>query len=168
MSITPLHRSKPFPAEETGWARISSTPPFIQVAPRRSAAQMRGIRYEDRVHEHLNEAFGLRYVRSPWIQFAVTGRQPRWCQPDGFIIFPELGKIIVVEVKYNHTAKAYEQLFHLYAPVIRRIFGPGWRVACCEIVKWFDPAVVCPEPAVLREYIEHAKVGEFAVHIWKK
>jgi len=63
---------------------------------------------------------------------------PRFCQPDALLIDVYSGRVVIVEVKYQHTTDAWWQLLALYVPVVRRLFGPAWEVACCEIVRWCD------------------------------
>jgi hypothetical protein len=110
--------------------------------------------------------FEWRYVRSPWIKFLSDGRW-RWCQPDGLLFLPEQGRLVVVEVKYQHTADAWWQVRHLYQPVLEHIFPRRlWEYEACEIVKWFDPAIVFPEKLVLA-LDPDMRHKDFKVHIWK-
>lgn len=100
-----------------------------------------------------------------WFTY-FDGEGVRHCQPDGLLLFPEEMVLLIVEVKYSHTPDAFWQLEHLYVPVLRAFMrDSGWRIATCEIVKWFDPSTRFPVRTVLREKLEDVKVGEFAVHI---
>jgi hypothetical protein len=68
-------------------------------------------------------------------------------------------------VKYNHTSDAWAQLKLLYLPVLQAIFPAKlWQFDCCEVVKWYDPAVVYPEPVVLAHDIT-MRHQAFKVHI---
>lgn len=112
--------------------------------------------------------YGERHFRGPWLYFYDNGK-PRWCQPDALLIDVETGKIVVIEVKYQHTPDAWWQLYHLYLPVLRVIFPQSmWSLSVCEVVKWYDPATwfpchvaMTPDPAMVR-------LNEFGVHIWRK
>jgi hypothetical protein len=139
-------------------------PPFIREVKRRGR-RAEGLRYERRVHQE----FLIRYpgyLPSPW--FSYRDRDGlKWCQPDGLIIDAERGTIGIVEVKYQHTEKAYAQLFSLYLPILRVLFGGIYKVACIEVVKWYDCAVLCPVNPILCEHPQLAREGLFNVHIYK-
>ena len=140
-------------------------PPFINGNQIYRGRRALGKSYEKRVHEHLGELYPG-YVPGQWFKFTDGSSRERWCQPDGLIFDLELGGICVVEVKYQHTADAWWQLNELYMPVVRKAF-PGWTVTMCEVVKWFDPAVVCPQRPRLCRMPDLAAVGDFGVFIWK-
>jgi hypothetical protein len=124
--------------------------------------------YENRVQEHLRDLYGQAYIESPWIIFADASRAGRWCQPDGVLIDVRRGRVVVVEAKYQHTARAWFQLFQLYLPVVRQLFpSPSWECVGIEVCKWFDPATPTPEPAIKREFPIDAIANKFCVHIWK-
>jgi len=72
-----------------------------------------------------------------------------------------------VEVKYQHTPNAWVQLVRLYLPVLESAFGPLFRYATCEVVKWYDPAVVFPQRVTMTPDLLNVRPGEFGVHIWK-
>lgn len=116
---------------------------------------MRGVIYERKVQAHLLERFAHLYHPSPWFTFWDSGGTPgresrRWCQPDGLLLDPWLGTIIICEIKYQHTSDAWWQLRRLYLPVVRAAFPATlWSISCLEIVKWYDPATLFPEPTVL-------------------
>jgi len=117
------------------------------------------------VHERLSNQYGLSYIPSQWFSF-FDGERVRYCQPDALLLFERLSLLLIVEVKYSHTPDAFWQLEHLYVPVLRAFMGVShWKIATCEIVKWFDPSTRFPVRPVLRETLEDIKVGEFAVHI---
>lgn len=129
---------------------------------------MQGIRYERKVQEHLSNCYGDLYHPSPWFYFETEGRR-RWCQPDGLLLDPWAGRITICEVKYQHTSDAWWQLQRLYLPVISAAFPPGlWSVACLEIVKWYDPATVFPEPVALVARPDQCPPApRLGVHIWR-
>jgi len=125
------------------------------------------VRYERRVHEHFLELYPDRYLPSPWVRFTnVEDANARWCQPDGLIIDLAAGEIVIVEMKYQHTADAWWQLEKLYKPVLRAMFPAGlWTLRCVEVVKWFDPATAFPVSVRMSE--KPTGNGDFSVHIWK-
>lgn len=117
----------------------------------------------------MHQEFGERYpgyVRSPWFCF-VDREGTKWCQPDGLLVNPWQGQISVIECKYQHTEAAFHQLFGVYLPVVQHLFGGLYKVALVEVVKWFDPVVLCPQPPALCRDPATAAVGRFNVHIWK-
>lgn len=133
---------------------------------RYTGRRLQGIRYERAVQEYLGFRYGDSYVASPWIKFFADGKW-RWCQPDGLLVDPLGGRIVIVEVKYQHTADAWWQVRHLYQPVLEFMLPPGlWTYEVCEVVKWYDPAVVFPERVVLANEVD-MRHKDFKVHIWK-
>jgi len=156
-------------AEQVEWAEFADEPSFVNTGKKPRGRRAEGLRYEGKAQNYLSERLGQGYLRSPWLRFMERGAdRPRWCQPDGLYIDFELGKLVIVEVKLQHTLDAWWQLEHLYIPVIRRAFAQGiWTIATCEVVKWYDPAVAYPVAPTLRENIVEAAPNDFSVHIWK-
>ena len=147
-------------------AFVSPAPPPFLRQRRYTGARAAGLRYEKRVHEHLLDLFPTTYLPSPWLRFLAGGRW-RWCQPDGLIFDLDNGRIVVVEVKYSHTSAAWWQVRHLYLPVLRKCFPEGlWAFEACEVVRWFDPATVFPEPVEMAAQVDQHG-SRFRVHIWK-
>lgn len=101
-----------------------------------------------------------------WLRFWDDDGE-KFCQPDGLLVNPWRGLISIIEIKYSHCPEAYDQLFRTYAPVIRAIFGGLYRIACVEVVKWFDPATLVPTAPRLCKYPDLAKEDQFNVHIYK-
>jgi hypothetical protein len=146
-------------------AAAFSPPPELRKR-RYTGRRLQGIRYERAVHEHLSWRYGGWYLASPWLKFFAEGRW-RWCQPDGLLFQPELGKITIVEVKYQHTLDAWWQVRHLYQPVLEHMMPSSlWRYEVCEVVKWYDPAIQYPERIVLANEVDMPH-HNFKVHIWK-
>lgn len=153
--------------KELAWAEFSFLGPFQgkQPAPQ-TEAQKQGLRYERKCHEHFSTIFPGRYGGAQWIIFRErTSGKVRYAQPDGLIVDYTAGLIIILEMKIRHGDKAWWSLRYLYEPLFEYLF-PSWRIACCEVVRWFDPSVPWPEayrrvasPALL-------KPGEIGVHIW--
>jgi len=152
-------------ARDILWAHLVNEAPQFARAGSRRGARGRGIRYEERTHVALTSRYGESYVASPWILFCEPGARPRYCQPDGWHIDIEAGKLNIIEIKYNHTSAAYWKLFGLYLPATRALFGPDWVYTCVEVVRWYDPATYGPMDATLRRNIHEAREGEWAVHI---
>lgn len=133
---------------------------------RYTGRRLQGVRYERLVQDYLSFRFGTDYLASPWIKFFGDGKW-RWCQPDGLLFSPASGRITIVEVKYQHTADAWWQVRHLYQPVLEHIFPPHlWKFDACEIVKWYDPAIIFPEVVSLASEV-NLVCKNFKVHIWK-
>lgn len=154
------------PAGNVREAHFCEKPPFIHYQ-RRSGRRAQGVRYERKVHEHFCKLFGEAYVASPWIKFkSDVDERWRWCQPDALYFDLAAGRIVILEVKYQHTSDAWWQLRQLYAPVLRSMFPYDlWRIQCCEVVKWFDPATAFPERVEMVP--TPLDVKDFGVHIWK-
>lgn len=155
------------PAGEVLWARLVEAPPLFSKEPKRSGAQMRGIRYEKRMHWLMEQRFGEHYVPGAWFEFETKKVGKRWCQADALLVFPEQSQIVLIEYKYSHCALAWWQLFQLYLPVVQRVFGPRWKYSCCEVVKWFDPMTKGPRPVHMVSDIMGVPEALWGVHICK-
>ena len=152
-------------------AEFSPTPPpFITHGTKPTGRRWQGVKYERRVQEWLGKQLGPEYVPSPWLRFRLRGEgRLHWCQPDGLHIDAQTGQITIVEVKYQHCAEAWYQMNMLYAPVLAVIFPrPDWRLATCEIVKWFDCGINVPSAPRLRDDPRKTRPGEFGVFILKE
>jgi len=151
------------------WARPLEEPPaFARGRKRLKGRRGQGLRYEARAKEYLEGLFPEAFVPGPWFQFKCLGESKvRFCQPDGLLILPQEGKLVVVEIKLQHTSDAWWQLKWLYLPVLAAVFPPDlWAHAPLELVKWYDCATAFPEPVRLRESPLGAEAGQFSVHIW--
>jgi hypothetical protein len=127
--------------------------------------QKLGVKYEQKVHERLEETYGLFYFPEQWFIYCV-GERTKYCQVDGLLVSPKQKQITIVEVKYNHTSDAFWQMENLYVPVLQTwMRAKDWKVGTVEVVKWYDPSTKCPSRPVLRESLDTVKPGEFAVHI---
>ena len=153
------------PAVAVEETRISLTPPSFIRPQRYTGRRAEGVRYECRAQEYLMQQYPNRYTPGPWLYFRdFTGW--RWCQPDGLLFDFKNGRIIVVEMKYQHTADAWWQLRKLYVPVLQAAFPHTlWKFSVCEVVKWYDPATVFPEQVEMVKRIDLAE--NFGVNIWK-
>lgn len=145
-------------------ASFAKWPPFA-IRGKCSGSRAAGIRYEKRVQAHLLALSPL-YLDSPWLRYCdETGWH--WCQPDGIHLDFNAGVLTIVEVKYQHTPDAWRQMEELYAPVLRVLFPPSlWQFRFLEVVKWYDPAVRCPNPVRMAATpFKHQHLR--SVHIWK-
>ena len=123
------------------------------------------MKYERRVHERFEESFGLTYIPSTWFAYHWHDRI-RYCQPDALLLLEERRVLVIVEIKYSHTADAYWQLENVYLPVLRCFLAASdWQIATLEVVKWFDPAVQFPCKVRLCEDLTQVRVSDFNVHI---
>lgn len=154
---------------EIEWARLAQSAPAFAAPRRCRGRRAQGVRYERKAHAYFLDEFGDRYIPSPWFEFQLAGdTKKQWAQADGLLIDLDKGLITVCEMKYQHCLEAYWQLIFKYIPLVERIFPPQlWRVACVEVVKWYDCATKFPVDVKLRDRIDAVKPGEFAVHIWK-
>lgn len=129
-------------------------------------AQKLGIRYERRAHAHFAEAFPGRYGAGQWIAFRERrSGKVRYAQPDGLVVDYERGLLTLLEMKLRHTDRAWWALRYVYEPLFSFLF-PSWRVACCEVVRWYDPAVPWPEAYRRVASPSFLDGGEIGVHIW--
>ena len=144
----------------------TENPPwFNELGSRVTGRQREGIRYEAAaIIEFCTRYEG--FLPKPWISYRDATLREYWCQPDGLILNPRKGLIVTVEIKYQHTPDAYEQLFQIYGPLVKSLF-PTWRVEGVEVVQWFDPAVLCPEQPELCQFPHDPRAGKFNVHIWR-
>ena len=154
------------PASQILWASPTETAPeFALHRPRRTGARRLGQKYESRAQAHFQSQYGERYLANPWIKYQnETGL--RWCQPDGLLFDIVNGRIVIVEIKYNHTSDAWWQLRHLYVPIVQVLFS-DFEIRICEVCKWYDCAVVFPESITLMRAIEYAQADVYNLHIWR-
>lgn len=153
------------PAREVSWAHLRPGPPSFIKRKKPTGRKALGLRYERKVLDCLEVHVERPLLRSPWIEFGERGSgRSRWCQPDGVLLDPWAGRLVVVEIKYQHTAAAWWQLTALYAPVLQALL-PGWSLCLVEICKWYDPAISFPvKPLMLPDPWE-GREDVFGVHI---
>jgi hypothetical protein len=149
-------------ATQVEMASIIRHPPFCTRRSRRGAKGA-GVRYERKVHRQLELKYEFSYFPSVWLRYVDEGRI-FYCQPDGLLFLHSLRRLVVVEAKIKHCPEAYDQITKLYMPVLSKIF-PRWKLAACEVVRWYDAAVDFPAPHSLKKEVHFAEPGEFAVHI---
>jgi len=157
------------PVGKVRWARLALGPPPFATSRRVTGRRLQGVRYERKVQDHLLTSFPDKYVPSPWLYFSDENGV-HWRQPDGLLIDTRGGKIIIVEVKYQHTTDAWWQMRRLYLPILEAIFPTAlWDYKMLEVVKWFDGTVGWPEPVRLLAHPLDALTipgNATGVHIW--
>lgn len=141
----------------------STTPSFIR-PQQRTGRRRKGELYEQAVHREFEERYPC-YLASLWFRFSDSEGSFKWCQPDGLLLDPWRGQITIVEVKYQHTARAYTQLFDIYLPVVLAAFGLDYQISCLEVCRWYDPTISVPQKPALCERPDRAKPSAFNVHI---
>lgn len=144
----------------------STPPPFLKPDSRPTGRRRTGLKYEAQVHEEFERRYPTAYTPCPWIRYWIRGRE-RWCQPDGLLIDPRAGKIVVVEVKLQHTQDAIRQLFDLYIPLIEEMFESLYRVAGLEVVRWFDGTLATSMRPILCAEPQRARLDCLNVHIYE-
>lgn len=150
------------------WVQHSARPPpFLRQRRRRRGSRRAGELYEAKVHTELTSRYGGGYVPSVWWRFSDNG-EIRWCQTDGLLFRPLERCITILEIKLQHTPDAWWQVKHLYYPVLKKAFPEDiWSFNFCEVVKWYDPAIVFPEYHHLAADPLAIGPGKFGVHIYK-
>lgn len=139
-------------------------PSFVR-EQKRTGRRAQGMRYERLGAQEFAGRYPG-YLPSPWFRY-YDREGEKWCQADGLLINPWQGQISICEFKYQHTEAAHYQLFQVYLPVVAALFAGPYRIACVEVCKWFDPAILCPESPHLCKDPSVAQPGRFNVHIWK-
>ncbi len=147
-------------------AILLGIPSFVRPNKARGAKAV-GLRYERKALGFFRERFA-HFVASPWFRYTLRAvpRQVNYAQPDGIFFDPCNGIATIIEVKYSHTADAYFQLVDKYEPIVKRFLAGGdWRIAVCEVVRWYDASVAFPAPVRMLDDPLAARPGFFGVHI---
>lgn len=148
------------------------TPSFVHAHRARGRKGM-GLRYERKVHDHFLQTLDPFYMPSVWFAYRrlSSPRITNYAQPDALLFDFFTGVCTIIEVKYNHTAEAYFQLYDKYLPLLDKWLHAKekdlWRFAVCEVVYWYDKFVDFPCKVALRDDIRKVRPGEFGVHIWR-
>jgi hypothetical protein len=151
------------------WAKPSKVePPFLTSTHKLKGARKRGVEFEQACSKMYEQRFGELYVPGPWFIYKEIGLdQIRWCQPDGLLFLPFQSRIVIVEMKLQHTADAWWQLRHTYLPIISKIFpAHQWEYSLLEVTKWYDKDTPFPERYKMCSDILALGAGELGVHIW--
>lgn len=166
-----------YPASSVIYASFTEQRPKFTENPVNTftRAQKEGLRYEKKAHEYLRKLLvaskdtDYELKVSPWIIFRSSHDDPkriRFCQPDALLISSDQTKIILFEIKYQHTNDAWKQLRLLYEPVLRVMF-PHASIACIEMCKWFDPHIAFVEHFYYSEDPLRATFEQLGVHIYR-
>ena len=151
-SILPLTKEAPRATWTPPASFLEPSQPIERVQLRRkkyhrrsgnSEARERGLRFEERVQEHLSEAFPTSYIAEPELVY-WTGKGPRNGFPDGVLELPD--RLVVFEMKIQHMPEAWWQLRKHYQPVLEAYTKVP--VQCVEIVKDFDLQMPFPEDEI--------------------
>lgn len=172
-----MQRATFYPASGVTFASFTENrPKFTETSPSSfTRAQKEGLRYEKKAHEYLKDLLvdsqdqNYELKISPWIMFK-TKQDPfqriRFCQPDAVLISSDSSRIILCEIKYQHTNEAWKQLRLLYEPVLKFIY-PLSSIACVEICRWFDPHTSFAEHYYYAENPLAAIAEKLGVHIYR-
>jgi len=149
------------------WAEFTSTPPPFLSEEKVTGRRRAGLKYEAQVHQEFERRYPALYTPSPWIRYRNHYDCERWCQPDGLLIDPRRGQITVIEVKLQHTGNAIRQLFDLYIPLVEFMFEPLYKLAGCEVVRWYDGTIpTAMQPRLCADPLR-ARTKSFNVHIYE-
>lgn len=154
------------PVGPVRFVRMQSDAPEFIKDERRRGRRAQGILYERRVHAEFLSRFPG-YLPAMWFSYGDSQSDEKWCQTDGLIIDPWSGRLTIVEVKLQHCAAAYYQLFRTYLPVLQWLFGTKYQLSCVEVVRWFDCATLTPIRPTMCPAPEEAKPDRFNVYIWR-
>lgn len=151
------------------WAKTIHKPPF-SLSPPNSQAKRQGVKYERKVQEELQDRYGLAYLPSVWFCYGGADGERRYCQLDGLLVLDAKRTLVIVECKLKHTSDAYWQIEHCYLPVLRKWLAAeaGWKIATCEVVRWYDPFISFPVRPTLVADVHLASASSFNVHILNK
>lgn len=132
-----------------------------------SPAMKRGLKFEAHVNKRLTEDLLFhKLILQPHLRFDLNGSMQS-AFPDALIQHND--EWILVEIKLRHTYDGYNQLTHLYYPVLRKIF-PEMKIRRLEICKTYDPFVQLPEKVVLEKDLYaflDRKDDAYGVLIWR-
>jgi hypothetical protein len=120
-----------------------SAPPFATSGSGAddTAAKAAGRRYEKKALAHLREWAGLScYSVLPerWLRYRDHAGVWRYCEIDFAALSDKDDNLVLVEIKKNHTRKAFPQL-RLYKGILQEIY-PQRVISCIELCAEFDIA----------------------------
>lgn len=171
-----MRKANFFPATGVTFATFTSQRPSFTENPSSAftRAQKEGLRYEKKAHEYLKKLLidardiNFELKISPWIMFKCkhdASTRIRFCQPDAVLISKDETRIILIEIKYQHTNEAWKQLRLLYEPILKFIY-PKASIACLEICSWFDPHASFQEHYYYSENPLEALSERLGVHVY--
>jgi uncharacterized protein YqfB (UPF0267 family) len=106
-----------------------------------TAAKAAGRRYEKKALAYLREWARLsRYspVAGRWLRYRDHAGVWRFCEIDFAALSDLDDNLVLVEIKRNHTRKAFPQL-RLYKTILQEIY-PQRVISCIELCEFFDSA----------------------------
>jgi hypothetical protein len=130
----------------------------------------RGQAYERWVSKILEASYGPQYIPGLWFSYWDNGHIGA-VQLDGLLIELSKGRITLIEIKHQHTAKAWQQLNNFYRPVVEeallspRVRDSLWEVCLVEIANWIDFSAA---PGVQIWELSQARPGAFNVMQMRK
>ena len=124
------------------WARPEPNPPPGLPISRPRGAKAKGVRYERSVVKYL-KLTGYLPRHGQWFSYH-DANGPGWCQVD--ILLGSQGKLFALECKYTYVARAWDQLWKLYKPVVelatqRMLYG---LVVCKNLTPEVPPNCIAP------------------------
>lgn len=128
------------------------------------SSRVAGKKFEAHVHAQLDFIY-RNYRQGPWVSFSGPEQQHRLCQPDALIIEQDLNRVLIVEIKAQHTTDAWWQLRKKYEPVVRVLLPLHTRVV--EICDNCDTSIAFPEPIKLITNLEEVDGDHFYVLPWR-
>jgi hypothetical protein len=125
---------------------LGERPSHIPIG-RPRGAKAAGLRFQRTVGAALEAKLGHNVLVGPWFEYIDSGIR-RHCQPDFIIYRPQSGDFVVAEAKLTWNFEAYEQLWRLYVPVVRR--QSGLSVSAMLIVRNLTPET--PKKAIFSDF----------------
>jgi hypothetical protein len=110
------------PRPISGTARLITGAKPHRALPARNAAFRRGQLYEAFVVAKLEREYGDQFANGLWFHYVDEFRGPRNIQLDGWLLDLSRGIIRIIEIKYAHTARAWDQL-NFYQPIVEAALG---------------------------------------------
>jgi hypothetical protein len=149
--------SPPRRLEHVEWAHECEAPGWAQ-AKRSRGTKALGLSYERKLAKVLPAGS----LHGQWFIYRADGRVG-YCQPD--FLLRGKSELAVLEAKLTDVEAAWEQLTHLYAPVLRRCYSK-------EILRVVVTRSVARVPAnaevveTLTQALTLARIGRLAVLHW--
>jgi hypothetical protein len=108
-----------------------------------------GLRFEQKVSEHIKKQFPHSYDLQKPIQYRAHGDEfDSYCIPDALIYNQYRKTCLVVEIKWRHNLAAYNQLRCRYQPIVRRLMYKHSfvkRVKVVEVCRHYQHDLCVPE-----------------------
>lgn len=157
--------NKRFPKQEIEVlsAEFCNKPGFAKSVGR-SIPQKRGLVFEAKIQNEMADRYDG-YVGGSWIRYYDFEGKRRFCSPDGLHFNLLDGIITIVEIKWQHTIKAFYQLRNLYYPVVRNLFSGNWSIAMVEVVSKWVRLEDYPTEVVFVKEIDRVEPDSFGVVI---